>query len=350
VPQPPPSEQAEFEVTLLTSNPAKVYIGDSVTVGVTVENVGHKAGMYQAILAIDGQIFGEKSISLMPLESGTIEFAVSGLPIGKHTASVGYHETSIEVSPKPTKIAFLRYCGDYYGWEMFTIDSDGSNVIQITKSGKNLWWECPPYGTGTNFKPFSSSLGEGFPVWSPDGTKIAFEQGVVIQVMNADGSEKRGVAPMEFIRGVPTGMQICPSWFPDSQRIAYLDARPLWEIYSINIDGSNLTKHDVRIGMYYGVGGPTLLAVSPDGTSIAFSYCDQKSKKDIYILSLADGKLENLTRNLAGNSFSPTWSPDGTKIAFTLEVEGKVDIYLIDTDGSNARLLVVNGKFPSWQR
>jgi TolB protein len=215
------------------------------------------------------------------------------------------------------------------------MDSDGKNIKCLTP--EMAWCESP--------------------TWSPDGAKIAFERERNIYVISADGTDRRAVSPVQHTTKSISGFQICPSWFPESQRIAFIDSHSLWEIYSINIDGSDAIRHDIHIGTNYGIGFigvlcrlPATLAVSPDGASLAFGYCDKFGRNDIYILSLVDGKLVNLTRNLAGNSFSPAWSPDGTRIALTLETEGKTDIYLIDTDGSNPTLLVEDGAFPAWQR
>jgi Tol biopolymer transport system component len=53
----------------------------------------------------------------------------------------------------------------------------------------------------------------------------------------------------------------------------------------------------------------------------------------------ADGSHQHrLTRNQAGNGF-PVWSPDGRHIAFQSSRDGKLDIYVMNADGSNQRRL-----------
>ena len=53
----------------------------------------------------------------------------------------------------------------------------------------------------------------------------------------------------------------------------------------------------------------------------------------------ADGNnLRRLTRHIATDEI-PSWSPDGTQIAFSSSRGGNWDIYVMDADGSNPRQL-----------
>ena len=50
----------------------------------------------------------------------------------------------------------------------------------------------------------------------------------------------------------------------------------------------------------------------------------------------ADGSdLKRLTTNTF-DEYSPVWSPDGTKIAFSSNLSGDYEIHVMDADGSNA--------------
>jgi TolB protein len=46
------------------------------------------------------------------------------------------------------------------------------------------------------------------------------------------------------------------------------------------------------------------------------------------------------------NDASPAWSPDGTRIAFVSERNGHLNIYMIDTDGTNEVRLTKNPPNP----
>jgi len=49
----------------------------------------------------------------------------------------------------------------------------------------------------------------------------------------------------------------------------------------------------------------------------------------------ADGSNQTRLTDDAGTDWYPSWSPDGTKIAFTSDRDGNDDIYVMYADGSN---------------
>ena len=88
---------------------------------------------------------------------------------------------------------------------------------------------------------------------------------------------------------------------------------------------------------------------TPEGKKIAFtSYL--RRNPDLYLID-EDGKnLQPLSR-YPGLNVSPSWSPDGKKIALMMGMEGKSDIFLIDANGGNPRKLTKghgNEASPTW--
>jgi len=88
---------------------------------------------------------------------------------------------------------------------------------------------------------------------------------------------------------------------------------------------------------------------SPDGTRIAFR--SQRDRNDeIYVMN-SDGSCQvNLTNDPA-DDWSPAWSPDGKRIAFAHFFEGKQysDIAIMNVDGSGLqRLTSAHGEYPAW--
>ncbi|MGH3056315.1 MAG: TolB family protein, partial [Gaiellaceae bacterium] len=75
------------------------------------------------------------------------------------------------------------------------------------------------------------------------------------------------------------------------------------------------------------IGGPA--SVSPDGKTLAYG----NGNRSLYRVNLAGGGRKRL-----GSGFSPAWSPDGTRIAYT-EGEG---IWVMNADGTGKHKIVVN--------
>ncbi len=131
-----------------------------------------------------------------------------------------------------------------------------------------------------------------------------------------------------------------------NQKIAYVSSdeeNP--GIYIMDTDGSN------KMLIYPYSGYISNLSWHPDRSKLMFS-----KSMDIFVLSLQDFQIKQLTYN--GNSFSPEWSLDGSKIAFcsTRDNEGTnsdngKDVFLMSADGSNQINLTKNpasDSNPSW--
>ena len=74
-------------------------------------------------------------------------------------------------------------------------------------------------------------------------------------------------------------------------------------------------------------------AISPDGTTIAFSY-----NADIYAVSTNGGKATRLTTHNAYDA-KPVWSHDGSKIAFSSNRNGNFDVFVMSSKGENIKRL-----------
>ena len=79
-------------------------------------------------------------------------------------------------------------------------------------------------------------------------------------------------------------------------------------------------------------------AWSPDGNRIAYSVQREKSYPVIYIQNVSGGGARALTP-FAGSNLSPSFSPDGSKILFSSSFEGSADIYEMSASGGTPRRL-----------
>jgi len=76
---------------------------------------------------------------------------------------------------------------------------------------------------------------------------------------------------------------------------------------------------------------------SPDGKKVAYvSFEDRKPV--IYVHDLATGRRISLS-NQKGNNSAPAWSPDGKKLAISLSKDGNTQIYGINADGTGLHRL-----------
>jgi len=196
---------------------------------------------------------------------------------------------------------------------IYVMDADGGTIQQLT----------------------DDPASDGYPAWSPDGTRIAFasfrDGDSNIYVMDADGGNVRQLTDDPVV-------DFDPAWSPDGTRIAFAGDRDVnYDIYVMDADGGNVRRltDDPARDME-----PTW---SPDGTQITFA-SNRDGDWDIYVMDVDSVNVRQLTDD-PGQDQSPAWSPDGTRIAFArilnkLNAGGAgVHIYVMDADGGNVRQL-----------
>jgi TolB protein len=99
------------------------------------------------------------------------------------------------------------------------------------------------------------------------------------------------------------------------------------DIYLISTDGSTL--HNITKGRLTGI---VAFSWSPDGSQLVVS-ADRGS--NLYIVSADGNNLRSLTHNTGfAITQTPTWSPDGKRIAYVGNAEQNYDVFLINQDGS----------------
>jgi Tol biopolymer transport system component len=199
--------------------------------------------------------------------------------------------------------------GDAYA---LGLSADRTKIAFVTGQGQPAIDQIATIGIdGSGMQVLATEVAASMPAWSPDGTKIVFEGSASggpsdIYVMNADGSNIRQLT-------TDPAFDQYPQWSPDGSTIAYNNSgdrtesdpqfSPTTEIWTVPVDGGAPT----RLTSSQGVDAHP--SYSPDGTRIAYFRGDEIWAMD------ADGS--NAHRVLAKGGFTPRWSPDGTEIAYT---------------------------------
>jgi Tol biopolymer transport system component len=217
------------------------------------------------------------------------------------------------------------------------------------------------YADGTGFVNITNTPGhstydnEAAPAWSPDGSRLAFVSGPSprhLWVINADGSGRKQITNNAYLYGEGDRH---PSWSPDGERIFFTrDLEPAAgnclrdfcdEIFRVNADGSGLTQitHDIA--------NETSPEMSPNGDKIVFTktLCEpmfpppSRCPVGIYLMN-PDGTGETA---LTSDGFEPSWSPDGSKIAFVSNRHSCCagwEIYTMNADGSDPKRLTFSDR------
>lgn len=299
--------------------------------------------LHQTDITLDNQptdtIGVTPQISIEQIPSTTATFEVEVLT----TSTIELPATPIlETTPTTTQVP------QPVGKIVFSSNRSGTSSLHVMNANGTNQQIISNYTAKLDFNP----------VWSRDGTKIAFisfrddprSPALLshIYVMNADGTNLTRLTASSWYESAP-------SWSPDGTKIAYYadpdsDEQPQpADIYIFDFLSRRITR------LTEGAGNSQDPSWSPDGTKIVF-YSDRHSSEGNYELYTmnADGSNEMRLTFQGGINYIPVWSPDGSKIAYTSGRNDNAEIYIINADGSNPHRLLtgpdngVRDWFPTW--
>lgn len=261
------------------------------------------------------------------------------------------------VAPDGNAIAFISNRTGAH--DLWVTSLDGSDVVQLTRTPD---FESAPAWTAdgrlvfsrwgrdtsrvyavlppdTFARPIGVAPGRS-PLISRDGQRLLFSQGAFpnlqIVEMRLDGGGAR------TLTSAPS-MQFNAVWSPDERLIAFAraDSTRQLQIWLMQADGSSerqLTRFPP------GDGSPQWPSWSPDGTRIAVqsgTYNRQQpgeSTAHIWVIDVASGAAAKLAAHEKPYlDETPSWFPDGRRIAFQSDRTGRMEVWVMNADGTGAR-------------
>lgn len=190
------------------------------------------------------------------------------------------------------------------------------------------------------------------PVWSPDGTKLLFgsyrDGDDELYVMDADGRNVR-----QLTRN--GAADLTAQWSPDGRFIAFTSDRARrgeHEIHVMRADGTGVRRLIRTTNHPHWQDSQFSPTWSPDGKRILFSMTATDGNPELYVVG-ANGKgLKRLTFTRGsteelGDDTMPHWSPSD-RIVFVSNREGQSDLWTLRADGTGQRPVARRTKTDDW--
>ena len=184
------------------------------------------------------------------------------------------------------------------------------------------------------------------PAWHPKGRYLAYskfgERGTEIHITDLTSGNTRRLT-------AAGGLNITPEWSPDGQWIVYAHgAENGTDLVIASAVDSGLVRK-ITIGKGTDNTSPSF---SPDGRRLAFT-SGRSGHPEIYLMDADGANAELLTPFQFGETSyrsGPSWSPDGRLIAFQSRIEGRFQIVTINLRDHGMKQLTNEGsnEDPSW--
>ena len=275
------------------------------------------SALHDHILFVDPSELGQQ-LAVVPSDGGTIERIPNPMPGSVLYASVG---------PDGRLVVSMRASdqdgGDHVVWDLpsdgsdpsvlldaasgATLSPDGRRLayVDLSTNGPVELWVASASGQGAVRVTDAPGILESAPSWSPDGQQLAYAaydsvaEDVTVRVVDVVGGEDRRLVDRP-------GLESAPAWSPDGTQIAYhsdevrrIDLQPSgdWEIHVISVDGND---HSF------------------------------------------------VTNNTVGDQ-QPSWSPDGSQLAFVRRTgDGPDELVVADVVGSSERVIATSAFVTPW--
>ena len=213
--------------------------------------------------------------------------------------------------------------------------------LYLLQLSNDLW----PVGEPQRVTHFNGSIPTS--AWAPDGRSVVFGAGPwgKTNLWRVDPFNGRKPARLAFVGEDGSS----PSVSREGQRLAYAKASTNMNIWRVDTTRARAAR-GVATKFISSAGIEQTPSYSPDGTRIAFA-SNRSGRWQIWTCA-ADGSAASPVTT-GGDEFSryPRWSPDGRRIAFDSRQHGNAEVYVIDAKGGIPLRLTsdaASDTAPSW--
>jgi eukaryotic-like serine/threonine-protein kinase len=197
------------------------------------------------------------------------------------------------------------------------------------------------------------------PAWTADGREVVFSGGGSLWRI-APGSTGQAAKPQRLDSFGNNVSQ--PAISHHGQRLAYMHllfhsnvwriAAPIVDVSPGARDGKSLKPVNSATPFISSTRDDSAPQFSPDGKKVAFM-SDRSGSPEIWVSDSDGSDALQLTSFGGPQATTPRWSPDGGRIAFDSDAEGEFDIWVISANGGKAQRMTThpaNDGNPSWSR
>jgi TolB protein len=265
------------------------------------------------------------------------------------------------------KLIFQSTHGEMKADQIFTMDSDGSNVKMVsTGKGRTT---CSYFLKGDKEIIYASThTADPEPPTPPDRSQ-GYVWGIfdtfAIYKANADGSNLRPLFPKEVGPGVKTGYNAEATVSPDGKRIIFTSTKDGdLDLYTMKTDGTDVRRITREVGydggayfspdskrIVWRAGRPETEQEKADYLRLLKMNLVRPSKLEIWVADADGSNARQVTRNGKAN-FAPFFTPDGKRILFASNFEDprgrKFELYLIGIDGTGLKRVTFGEQFDSF--
>jgi Tol biopolymer transport system component len=273
----------------------------------------------------------------------------------------------------------------------FVASASGGDIAFVSGVGAEDRCVCVADAADGTIVRIGPGTGDGPPVWSPDGSRLAFSTRVPagrgIVIVDGDGSATRALTHTH-------GWNRWPQWSGDGARLAYVSgdgtdtrivvcdlktgtekewgggeagfARPVWAGDDAVIAAGLLRDGERATTSLFNVTADAMLPVSgaqpvgdgpyalwapalhPRGVGLAYESNDG-GDREIFVLSFTNTKTVRIdVSNNRAADWNPVWSPDGKQIAFESFRGGSRGVYRVDPMRALAIPVAVHEGMDCW--